>query len=82
MNAVCEGFGCLPLAAREELEADPDRMAVRILERRAYARTKAAIDAATEPGQVPKGPMADQVLEIQAQILRERRAARGEDGHD
>jgi hypothetical protein len=60
------------------VETDPDRTAWRILELRAYAQTKAAIDRAKKPEDVPHGPMATLVREIDMQLWRERRARRGQ----
>lgn len=73
---LCEAFHCLPSQAREELDTDPDRTALRVLELRAYARTKAALAAAKTKAERPTGPMADLVEEIEVDLWRARRAAR------
>jgi hypothetical protein len=66
---VCAGFGCAPTAAKAELENDP-HLVWEILDLRAYARTKAAIDAAGgDPTRAPHGPLADWVMDVQADIL-------------
>ena len=73
LNAVCEAFHCLPSQAREELETDPDRTALRILEMRAYAETKRQIDAAKTAEDRPTGRLADLVAEIEVELWRQRR---------
>lgn len=60
-----------------ELEDDPDRTALRILELRAYARTKAAVDAAKTADEMPTGPMADLVQEMDVDLWRARKGRRG-----
>jgi hypothetical protein len=67
----------LPSQARTELGTDPDRTALRILELRAYQRTKAAIDSAERPMDMPTGPLADLVQEIGVDRWRARKAQRG-----
>ena len=62
---VCEGFHCVPSVAREELETDPDRTALMILEMRAYAETKRRRDEAKKSAEMPVGPLADLVAEIE-----------------
>jgi len=74
---VCAAFHCTPSQAREELEADPDRTALRILELRAYAQTKAQIDAAKEAKDMPTGTLADLVQEIDVDLFRARKGRRG-----
>lgn len=73
---ICEAFGCLPSAAREELDTDPDRLVLEVLEMRAYARTKAGLEAADLKDR-PTGPMADLVQEIEVDVFRARQARRG-----
>jgi len=46
------------------------------MELRAYARTKAAIDAAQKPEDEPKGPMADWVWRVRAERKRQQKAQR------
>jgi hypothetical protein len=74
---VCEAFSCTPSQAREELEADPDRTALRILELRAYARTKAQVDAAKEAKDMPTGDLAELVQEIEVDRWRARKGRHG-----
>jgi len=59
------------------LETDPDRTALRILELRAYAQTKAQIDAAKEAKDMPTGSLADLVQEIDVDLFRARKGRRG-----
>ena len=77
IGLVCDGFGCRPSEAREELETDPDRTALRILELRAYARIKAQVEAAKTAEERPTGPLADLVDEINVEQWRARRRAGG-----
>jgi hypothetical protein len=74
---VCEAFHCLPSQAREEIETDPDRTALTILELRAYAETKRRIDDAKKAEDAPRGPMADLVREMEVDLWRARKAGRG-----
>lgn len=68
---MCEEFGCLPLAMVRELGDDPEQMAVQILELRAYARTKALVDRATDAKELPPGDaLVARVMRTQAAILR------------
>lgn len=48
VGRVCEGFGCLPSAAEEELDRDPDQMALLILDIRGYMAAKHAFDGARD----------------------------------
>jgi hypothetical protein len=50
---------------------------LQILELRAYARTKAAIDAAKDPKELPTGTLAELVQEIDVDLWRARKARRG-----
>jgi len=77
VSLVCEAFHCLPSAAREELETDPDRTALTILELRVYAETKRQHDAVKKAEDAPKGAMADLVREIEVDLWRARKANRG-----
>jgi hypothetical protein len=58
------------------LTEDSERRVVAIMELRAYARTKAAIDAAPKPEDEPTGPMADWVWRVKAERMRQRKAER------
>lgn len=77
MSAVCESFHCLPSQARDELGTDPDRLALQILEMRAYAETKRQLETAKTVKDRPTGPLADLVQEIEVDQWRERKARRG-----
>ena len=54
----------------------PFDLSMALLELRAYARTKAAIDNAKDQASMPSGELADLVLENQAIIAREIMAER------
>lgn len=70
ISLLCEAFNCPPdVAIRQPLE-----LSFRIIELRAYARTKAAVDAADSDKQMPKGPMADLVFAVEHEMLKERQA--------
>jgi hypothetical protein len=71
---MCEEYGCMPTRALWELENDPDQLALRIITFRDFIRTTDAIDAAVKADkqdQVPTGPMAELVLEIESEVTRE-----------
>lgn len=72
ISRICEEFNCLPSAALRELMNDPAQMAIDIMELRAYARTKEAIDNAHSDKDIPASPMVDQVFSIQAELLKRR----------
>lgn len=59
-----------PSVALEE----PLLLCLRIIELRQYARTKAAVDAATTDAQMPSGPMAELVFAVEHELLEARRA--------
>jgi len=46
IDRICEGFGVLPSQAEAELDRDPERLAIVILEMRAYAQAKHDFDHA------------------------------------
>lgn len=76
MSLVCEEFGCLPTRALWELEHDPDGMALTVIMLRQFARAKAAIDAAGgDVDKMPKGAMADLVVDIEAEFTEEQHQA-------
>lgn len=52
---------------------DPSRMALDIIELRAYARAKDALDNAKRPEDVPSNSSVDKVFEIQAELMRRKR---------
>jgi len=55
---------------------EPRGMALDILELRAYAHTKEQIDHAKKQKDMPSGPMAERVWEIQADLHRRRKENR------
>lgn len=73
VSRVCEEFHCLPSAAIRELMSDPANMALDIIELRAYASAKHAVDT-TELKKLPKKDASiDRVFEIKHEILKRRR---------
>jgi len=80
VSRVCEEFGCLPSAAIRELEEMPVGLVFDVMALRSYARTKDRVDAAKKASDMPTGPVADLVLDVQAEIsqrrLQERRERR------
>ena len=77
MSLLCEAFHCLPSEARDELGTDPDRLALQVLEMRAYAETKRRLETAKTVKDRPTGPLANLVEEIEVDIWRERKDRRG-----
>jgi hypothetical protein len=77
VSRICEEFHCLPTAAVNELFDDPGGMAIEILELRAYARAKEALDNAKSKNDVPSSPMVDKVMEIQSELVKRKRGERG-----
>jgi hypothetical protein len=67
----------LPSQAREELNTDPDRLALVILEMRAYERVKGQVDAAKTAEDIPTGALAELVQEINVDLWRKRKERRG-----
>lgn len=57
--------------------AQPIQIAMRALEYRAYADAKRAIDNAKRQDDIPDSKMVDQVMTIQAELMRERKQKRG-----
>lgn len=52
-----------------------------VMEARAYARTKEAVDRAQKEKDMPTGPMAEWVFVVERELmLRKRRKARGDSG--
>jgi len=73
VSQICEEFpGTLPTRALWELEHDPDCLVLTIIRLRAYARTKAQIEAAKTSDEMPTGPMADLVTDIMTDLTRAR----------
>lgn len=88
VSRVCEEFGCLPLAARAELEQDPERMIEQILPLRAYARTKQVYEdhcqRGAAAGALPAMPLMGEVLknEYRQQVAGRARVKDGGRTHD
>ena len=75
LSQVCEAFPAFtPETAARALMEDPERRVLAIMELRAYVQTKAAIDAAEKPEDVPTGPMADWVKRVMDARVAERAA--------
>lgn len=75
MSRLCEEFHCLPTEAVRELEEGIPGLAYDVLELRAYARAKAALDAAEKKEDVPISPMVARVWGVMHE-LKKRRGAR------
>lgn len=73
VSRICEEFGCLPSEALRELLDEPRGMALDIIELRAYARTKAQMDEAKRPEDMPHGKMADWVWAVMEAIAKRRK---------
>jgi hypothetical protein len=76
ISRMCREFGCSARAARDELENDPEQLAVQVMEFRDYQRAKALVDAAVSGGtglddDARDDPMVQAVIRTQARILRE-----------
>ena len=79
MSRVCEEFGCLPSQAVAELEEGPTQLVLDIMEFRAYAGAKRAVEqvyeaskrAAATGGEMPELPdtlMVKRVLGIMREL--------------
>lgn len=79
MSRVCEEFGCLPSQALAEIEEGPTQLLLDVMELRAYAQAKRAVDETYEAGkraavrggdmpELPDSPMVRRVIEIQREI--------------
>jgi len=81
VSRVCEEFGCLPSEALAELQDGPTRLVLDVMELRAYAEAKRAVEqiykeakARVERDQdmagldLPEAPMVKLVIEIQREI--------------
>jgi hypothetical protein len=75
LSRLCEELG-VPLVAGGALD-QPLALALDVLELRAYARAKAALEAAEKPEDVPRTPAVGWVGEVQAALWQERQARRG-----
>ena len=73
ISRVCDEFHCVPSQAIRELERDPE-LVFEVMELRAYAQTKEQMDRAENQSDVPTGPMADLVGDIEVALFHERKA--------
>ena len=64
ISRICEEFNCLPSEALGELMDEPRGMALDIMELRAYARAKDALDNAEKKEDVADDPMVAKVWEV------------------
>lgn len=71
-SLICEEFHCLPSQAMNEPQAE----VLDILELRYYQRTKQAVDRAQNEEQMPAGPMAELVKQIEEEQILAFMAAR------
>lgn len=66
LSRICEEFQCTPdVALRQDAS-----LALDIMELRAYAQAKAALEQAKSEQDVPKSPMVDRVFEVKQEIRR------------
>ena len=73
---MCESFSCVPSVAERELELNPN-LVFDILQLRAYAHTKRAIDTAKTDAQkeaLNEMPLVTEVMETEYALLLERHA--------
>jgi len=69
---MCEEFGCLPSA----LDGEDPGLLLTIMEYRAYARAKQALDVATDETNAPTGPAVDDVFAVELELMKRRNRAR------
>ncbi|HAM57572.1 MAG TPA: hypothetical protein DCQ64_20045 [Candidatus Rokubacteria bacterium] len=74
---MSEAYGCLPSAAAQELETDPERRAVLIIQLRHFARVRAQLEAATSEATAPRGAMADLVMRVREARIASQEGGRG-----
>jgi hypothetical protein len=75
---LCEAWHVPPSVAFREYLSLPAGMAEEILEAHEYARAKAIYDAARSERDLPESEWIDWVKVIDFELMRQRRAARGE----
>ena len=63
----------MPSQALAEMETAPWGLVWDIMELRSYARAKELVDNAKREDDLPQSPWCDLVLDIQAQIIKEKR---------
>ena len=68
ISRLCDEFPYTPEQAVDAWGRAPDGFLEQVIEARAYARTKAAMDAATSRKNMPTGPMADLVTAIEFDV--------------
>ena len=68
VSRLCEEFGYRPEEAYRAWRSAPDGFLEQVLEARAYAATKAAIDRAATRKEQPCGQLADLVRQIDLEI--------------
>lgn len=71
ISRLCEEFGYHPEQALRAHQQAPDGFLEQVLEARAYAATKAAIDRAATRKEQPRGRLADLVREIDMELAQE-----------
>ncbi len=59
----------MPSEAMKEILDDPSQMAFDIMELRAYAAAKEALDNAKRPEDLPTGPMVEKVWIVQHELV-------------
>lgn len=85
MSRICEEFSIAPSQGARELGWAIDDEYLRdvvldIMELRAYARTYRQIEDAKDAASMPKGAMADLVLDVEYALFHERKAELEQDG--
>ena len=71
ISRLCEEFGYTPEQAVRAWQRAPEGFLEQVMEARAYARTKAACDAARTRKERPTGPLADLVTAIEFELAQE-----------
>jgi hypothetical protein len=69
LSRFCEEFGCLPSA----LAGEDVVTLLHILDYRAYARAKEALDTCTDEKNAPTGAAVDDVWMVEHELLKRRR---------
>ena len=60
----------MPSEAMKEIMDDPSQMAFDIMELRAYAAAKEALDNAKKESDIPKSPMVEKVWEVIGELVK------------
>ena len=63
----------MPSEAMKEILDDPSQMAFDIMELRAYAAAKEALDNAKKESDIPKSPMVEKVWEVMGELVKLRK---------